>query len=305
MDCHGPRLAVPCKQPVFKHTPHRDLGACIVSWLTQRHGAQFAARKREVADKLQTLRQAALQGDTSQAGCRALIGYFHCLSALGPALPFGTDEARGQLHVRFEWSSAYKQTERTKAYVPLLECVAVLFNAAASMSAQAAMEAGKRSSPESLKRQCNHFQTAAGIFMYIREELQFELESRGVGSPLTEDLSSAGLHALESLMLAQAQECFFESAQLNKMSPKVLAKVASGTAVAFATAAEYAAPSSRITEISRSVQPYALVQQLHYEAVAQLLLAEALIAEESEAIGEGIQRLRVRADIIGHARINM
>eukprot|EP01048_Picozoa_sp_COSAG05_P028908 COSAG05_NODE_9224_length_638_cov_0.864564_1_plen_206_part_10 len=154
MDCHGPRLAVPCKQPVFKHTPHRDLGACIVSWLTQRHGAQFAARKREVADKLQTLRQAALQGDSSQAGCRALIGYFHCLSALGPALPFGTDEARGQLHVRFEWSSAYKQTERTKAYVPLLECVAVLFNAAASMSAQAAMEAGKRSSSESLKRQC-------------------------------------------------------------------------------------------------------------------------------------------------------
>eukprot|EP01047_Picozoa_sp_COSAG01_P052172 COSAG01_NODE_5462_length_4249_cov_3.039759_1_plen_341_part_00 len=199
------RYVVPAKQAVFKHAPHRDLGQCVLSWLERRDGPELARRKEGSAVQLQAARQAALAaaptGDDSSL--RAVLLYYHCLRALD--LPFGTDEASGQLHVRFEFTDAFNTGSKSKSYDPVLEAASMLFNAAASLSAQAA-QARSQVTPESIKRQCSLYRMASGLFQHLREEVQFELAYRA-GSALTADLSVEALRALELIMLAQAQEC--------------------------------------------------------------------------------------------------
>ena len=120
------RLHVPPKEAVFKHAGHKDLGACILAWLEQKYGADLAARKRDVLAQLQAARmeavKAAGQGGkslTTREALRSLLSWYHVLAELD--LPFGLDESKGLLRVRFEYCQALATAKMTKSYTPQLE----------------------------------------------------------------------------------------------------------------------------------------------------------------------------------------
>jgi hypothetical protein len=289
------KLHVPSKDPVFKHKQHLDLGRCIEAWLAARYGAELAQRKRGVLQQLQQLRTEALRAigtggrvASDDASIRKIFAYYHCLSSL--ELPFGEDEAQGLLRVRFEWSSAYSSGQRTKSYTPLLERVAVLFDAACAMSAHACEQSDAIKGPgtaEEWKSQCHTFRAAAGVFKHIKEEFYLP---EGV----TEDLTAPGLDALTALMVAQAQECFLEQAANQGLSLPVRAKIASGTAQCYGEA-RTAASHASLTQLQRVVLPWVTLHALWFGNEAQLLAAKQTLEADDfagDGIGLAIQRLR-------------
>jgi programmed cell death 6-interacting protein len=62
------------------------------------------------------------------------------------------------------------------------------------------------------------FQSAAGIFQYIREKVTPNIVER-----ITDDLTPDALDALTNLMLAYAQMCVCENAKKKKMKSSVIA----------------------------------------------------------------------------------
>lgn len=289
------KLSVPGKDPVFKYDAHRDLGACIGAWLATRYGADLAARKSGVLAQLQALRAETLVAVGSggkvasdDKAVRAMFAYYHCLSAL--ELPFGEDESHGLLRVRFEWTSAYAAAKRTKAYTPQLEQVAVLFNAACALSAQACKQSDAiqgTGTAEEWKSQCHTFRAAAGVFQHIRSEFYLR-------EPVTEDLSAPGLDALTALMIAQAQECFLEQAANQGLSLAVRAKIASGTAQCY-SAARDAATHASLAELQKVVLPWVTLQTHYFAAESQLLVAKQVLEADGycgTGVGVAIQRLR-------------
>jgi len=68
-----------------------------------------------------------------------------------------------------------------------------------------------RTTADSLKRACQYFQQAAGIFDLLSRQTQDLRLPLGVS---VDDFSPATLETLQFLMLAQAQECFWQKAVL-------------------------------------------------------------------------------------------
>ena len=303
--CGKTRLHVPPKEAVFKHAGHKDLGACILAWLEQKYGADLAARKRDVLAQLQAARmeavKAAGQGGkslTTREALRSLLSWYHVLAELD--LPFGLDESKGLLRVRFEYCQALATAKMTKSYTPQLERAATLFNAAAVLSAQASEQSDARRAGagggEPWKVQCHTFRAAAGLFHHIRDEF-FPAELAAADSALTEDLSAAGLDCFAALMLAQAQECFFEQASEQGMSLAIRAKVCAGTAKCYADASK-AAGHRQLVDAQRIVRTYCAFVQRYFAMQAELLTATQLLAEHEKSgsgIGRAIQYLRAVA----------
>jgi programmed cell death 6-interacting protein len=76
------------------------------------------------------------------------------------------------------------------------------------------------SSDEGIKAACRHFQQAAGIFLHLRDKL-----SAGLIGTLTTDLTPNGLSMVSTLMLAQAQGCFFHKATRDRKTTNIKAGI--------------------------------------------------------------------------------
>ena len=81
----------------------------------------------------------------------------------------------------------------------------VLFNMAALLSQLASMQ--NHSTDDGLKTAAKYYQQSAGIFSYLKDNVFPVL--RMLPTP---DLSVSCLTALTSIMLAQAQDCFYKKA---------------------------------------------------------------------------------------------
>ena len=71
-----------------------------------------------------------------------------------------------------------------------------------------------------MRKACAYFQEAAGILEALKE-----LVKVGAWPELTPDLSINLLDALQLLMLAQAQKCFYEKASRAGMKDAIVAKI--------------------------------------------------------------------------------
>jgi programmed cell death 6-interacting protein len=89
----------------------------------------------------------------------------------------------------------------------------VLYNIGALYSQLATAQS--RTTAESLKRACLYFQQAAGAFQYLIKQSGDLRLPPGV---IVDDFSESTLDSLKSLMLAQAQECFWQKAVLGASS---------------------------------------------------------------------------------------
>jgi programmed cell death 6-interacting protein len=91
----------------------------------------------------------------------------------------------------------------------LFERLSVLYNIGALYSQLATSQS--RTTAESLKRACQYFQQAAGIFEYLSQHTG---DLRLPPGMFVEDFSEPTVNSLKFLMLAQAQECFWQKSVL-------------------------------------------------------------------------------------------
>jgi programmed cell death 6-interacting protein len=125
----------------------------------------------------------------------------------------------------------HSPTKKASEIDLVFEKAAVLFNVGAVRSCMAA--SADRTTPEGMKLACQQFQLAAGIFKHLREKVGPLLKCA-----LQSEMTPEGLQMVESIMLAQAQACFYEKAVADRarsqtMKASVIARLASqvGTCV--------------------------------------------------------------------------
>src|SRR3989338_3352339 len=82
-----------------------------------------------------------------------------------------------------------------------------------------------RGSGEGMKKACQYFQMAAGGFESLKEYLAAHPQDME-----WTDFYAAHLEMLVRIMLAQAQECFYEKASKDDLSPAVVSKLAAQVA---------------------------------------------------------------------------
>ncbi|KAF9046965.1 BRO1-domain-containing protein [Hymenopellis radicata] len=108
------------------------------------------------------------------------------------------------------------------------ERASVLFNLAALYSQLAAKE--DRMHLEGIKRAISYYQNAAGTLAYLRNFALPKLVFSPQDEEIPLDLSTDFVHSIEWLMLAQAQECFWQKAKIDQFKSGLIARLAANTA---------------------------------------------------------------------------
>lgn len=149
-----------------------------------------------------------------------LQSYYRALCAVESRFPISPDRDHVNT-VSFTWHDAFKPNKKASQQNIHLEKAAVLFNLGAVHS-QIALSAD-RTGAAGLKQACNSFQAAAGAFAFLRDNASIKAS---LGTSATLDMSAECAGMLERLMLAQAQECFFEKVIGDGKAPGLCSKVA-------------------------------------------------------------------------------
>ncbi|CAG8461462.1 7083_t:CDS:10 [Funneliformis caledonium] len=193
--------------------------------------------------------------------------------------------------IEFPWYSAFSDEKRPISHRNFYyEKACVLFNIGAMYSQLGVSE--NRTTPEGVKRACQHFQYAAGCFKHLNEVIVAEMR---IAPPL--DLSSDMLKVLTNTMLAQAQECFWQKAVHDKYKDGTVAKLANQVSIYYDHAHEIASNNSEIANIlGQGWLTHLQVKSWHFHAAAEFRKSSECISQNK--YGEEISRLQVSQDYI-------
>jgi programmed cell death 6-interacting protein len=165
----------------------------------------------------------------------------------------------------------------------------VLFNLAALYS-QLAVSAN-RASTDGLKLACNYFCLAAGVILHLKTNVIPELRS----TP-PEDMDIATLEALQQLLLAQAQECYWQKAVMDGYKDASIAKLAAKVSDLYSHAGDWAMKSEAI---SSEWIHHTSAKHHHFAAAAQY--RQACECLERRKYGEEVARLRDSISCVNEA----
>ncbi|EAS33149.3 pH signal transduction protein PalA [Coccidioides immitis RS] len=178
-----------------------------------------------------------------------------------PAFGFNTSRPVSQNNVRYE-------------------LVNILFNLAALLS-QLAVSLHP-SDPNNLKIACKYFCQSAGVILHLRTDILPDLRS----SP-PEDMDEMTLRSLEELMLAQAQECFWQRAIKDGLKDASIARLAAKVSDFYANSGDFAVKSNAI---STAWIHHMTAKHHHFAAAAQY--RQSLDCLEKRKYGEEVARMR-------------
>ncbi|CAK8671406.1 unnamed protein product [Clavelina lepadiformis] len=233
--------------------------------------------------------------DKSITSLNSLYQYYDQLTAVSKKVPFR--EANGA-HVSFPWKDSLQKAKFLSSTPKLsivdgeFERLCVLYNIGALMS-QIGSEANLQTD-DGLKIAAKYFQESAGIFTYIKDRI---MSVAGTES-LTADLAPEVLNAYRCIMVAQAQECFFDKASSDANMQKkkeMLAKVAMQASYLYTEAAK-AFGQTESNESLNYCQTACNAKKDMFECQAQLYQARA--ANEGKQFGESIARYRIIEPIL-------
>ena len=148
-----------------------------------------------------------------------------------------------------------------------------------------------RASTDGLKNAANNFCLAAGVISHLKAVVIPELRS----SP-PEDMDDLTLEALEHLMLAQAQECFWQKAVKDGLKDASIARLAAKVSDLYSAAGEWALKSDGI---SSEWIHHINAKQHHFAAAAQYRAACDCL--EKRKYGEEVARLRDSLNCVNEA----
>ncbi|KAM4060825.1 BRO1-like domain-containing protein [Hirsutella rhossiliensis] len=228
----------------------------------------------EVVDALR--RDAVNVREPHSSGIKKLQAYAGQLAWVGGKFPI-------DIGAEFTWYPALGyNTERPMVRNNLkYELMNVLYNLAALYSQLAA--SSPRASPDGLKVAAHHFNLAAGVLSHMQTEVLPELRM----SDPPEDMDAHTLEALVQLLLAQSQECSWQSGVMNGLKDLSIAKLAARVADLYNLAAEAAVRSEAI---SSAWIHHMTAKHHHFAAAAQFRAARDCL--EKRKYGEEVARLR-------------
>eukprot|EP00919_Chromeraceae_sp_WS-2016_P074616 GHVR01176588.1.p1 GENE.GHVR01176588.1~~GHVR01176588.1.p1 ORF type:complete len:721 (+),score=150.28 GHVR01176588.1:151-2313(+) len=279
-----------------KITEKMDIRPHLTSYIKCSYGNDQADKIKHIVKLFGDLRDdvSAVHGKGGYENCRqVLMKYMSVCVYMEQRFPIGV--GRGKVNINFCWADAFRPRTRIAISSIVYEKTCVAFNLACTHTAIA--RTADRTSAAGVKDAIKHFQLAAGIFSYCREHL-----ISGIQIPTTPDITDNALLMCSSVMLAQAQQCFYEKAVKDGLNRSLLSKLASQTAQFYSTAKTYGERVSAHIDQSWIVHYHAyellFLSASHY----QLTLASKIQAEESsEGWGSLIARLRVALDFCNSA----
>lgn len=148
------------------------------------------------------------------------------------------------------------------------------------MYSQLAMSSNRGTS-EGLKTACNYFCLAAGVISYLKTDIVPEMRS----TP-PEDMDNMTLESLEQLLLAEAQECFWQKAVKDGLKDASIARLASKVSDFYSEAADFGIQSAAI---SSEWIHHSTAKHHHFAAAAQYRAACDCL--EKRRYGEEVARL--------------
>ncbi|CAK9203308.1 unnamed protein product [Sphagnum jensenii] len=219
--------------------------------------------------------------------------YFRALTVMESRFPISNErEHVNTLH--FTWFDAFKTGRKASQQNIHFEKAAIAFNLGAVQS-QIAL-GHDRSSPNGLKQACNAFQAAAGVFAFLRDNISM----KAAGNHCTPDISVECAGMLERLMLAQAQECFFEKVVSENKQSSLCSKIAKQVGLFYeeAYAALVLPPLNQHFD-----RPWvAHVQLKSAQFNAEACYRAGLDLHDKENIAEEIARLKAGSHMLSEAR---
>ncbi|KAF8060549.1 BRO1 [Scenedesmus sp. PABB004] len=273
-----------------KRTEALELKNPIMSYIREQYGDRDAEDALDDLAAIQNLRNELVNAQTgSQMGAKdSYIKYFKCLTSIETRFPISNE--KGNVKLSFPWSDAFRPSKKTSQANIHFEKAAVLFNVAAVLSQQALQV--ERGTPEGVTQACKLFQEASGMFAHLKEG-----EASKVDSPRPVDLSPECLTVMDKLMLAQAQECVYHKAVMDKKSPGTLARLAKQAAGMYAEVAGALNQPSIMQHFERSWVAHTQMKAALYEVNALMeqgrqYNGDTKIALEVATLSEAFTRMQ-------------
>ncbi|TIA86897.1 hypothetical protein E3P99_03538 [Wallemia hederae] len=219
--------------------------------------------------------------------------YLHQLTHIATKLPQDID-VPFEFATPFPDSSAFSVAENHAQSDLVYEKCALLFNIAASYSQKATQRS--RTSTEGIRGALQDLQLSSGVFDLVIDTLP-TLKS----TPSTPDLASEYLRVLSTLMLAQAQECYWQKAVLDNLKNGTIAKVSMGVSNLYEEACQTALhsvppPADALPSIWIA---HMQVKAHHFAAAAQY--RKSLDDLSAGRYGEELSRLNLAAELVKKA----
>ncbi|KAF9182259.1 bck1-like resistance to osmotic shock [Haplosporangium sp. Z 767] len=230
----------------------------------------------EETGTIHRLRQDMRGAGNDITGRDVLYRYFGQLEILD--LRFPVDEAH--IKIGFMWYDAFTQRP-TSQYSLAFEKASTIFNIASVLSAIATSQT-RVNEPEGVKKAFHYYQAAAGIYTYINENF---LHAPSI------DLSRDTVKMLVSLMLAQAQEVFWEKTLAEKKKPLLISKLAAQVAWSYQATLEGMADGVSKQVFEKNWQTLFQIKAKLFTAIAQYY--RSIAAESDSKWGEMVGRIQV------------
>ncbi|KAG8624567.1 hypothetical protein KVT40_007634 [Elsinoe batatas] len=259
----------------FRRTHNVSLKDAIKRYISSKYD-QHPQMFTNDLDAIDHLRQEAVNAlEPHHSGVRKIQAYAAQLVWMGSKFPV-------DIGVEFVWYPALGyNTHRPVSQDNLrFELVNILFNLAA-MYSQLAL-ASNRSTGDGLKAACNYLSLAAGVISHIKTVCIPDMRTT-----LPEDMDEPTLESVEHLMLAEAQECFWQKAVKDGLKDASIAKLAAKVSDFYSQAGDWGVKSDAI---SSEWIHHMNAKHHHFAAAAQYRAACDCL--EKRKYGEEVARLR-------------
>eukprot|EP01133_Synstelium_polycarpum_P011610 gene11610-13554_t len=275
-----------------KRTEKVDFVKPLTKYIKEQFSKEEASSHELQITSLQTMREDVrnLQ-DKTETSKDMIWKYYSILASLELRFPISENNVR----ISFPWTDSYKQ-RKYSLYSLYFERSAILFNYGSILSQIGATQ--NRSTVDGIKKACNCFQSAAGIYNSLREYISLHPEC--FTSP---DFSADSLNMLSSLMIAQAQECIYEKAAMDNLSEAIQAKLAIQVADYFEGVYNLTNCNALKGCVDRYWTAITFTKSFLYKAIASYKLSVGL--EASSHFGEQVARLTAAVEAINQAKINL
>ncbi|KKY22940.1 putative ph-response regulator protein pala rim20 [Diplodia seriata] len=219
----------------FRRTHSVTLSDAIKQYISSKYD-QHPDMFTSDLDAIDALRAGAIHAvEPHHSGVRKLLAYAAQLVWIGGKFPV-------DMGVDFSWFPAlgYNTQRPVLENNVRFELANVLFNLAAMYSQLATST--NRTTTDGLKQACNQFCLAAGVLSHLKVHVVPDMRS----SP-PEDMDAMTLESLEHLMLAQAQECFWQKAVKDGLKDASISKLAAKVSDLYSDASDWGIKSDAVS----------------------------------------------------------
>ncbi|XP_068621073.1 tyrosine-protein phosphatase non-receptor type 23-like isoform X2 [Battus philenor] len=243
--------------------------------------------------QLEGLRSAAVRATVDAAGLSSLNRYFCQLRAMQSRFPM----AKGQpVACTFAWKDLYANMSCSLADIRF-EMASILYNIGALHTQLGAAE--PRTTPDSLKAACSHYQQAAWAFNHLKEQYP---------QPPGADVSTEILSLLQEICFAQAQECILDKSIQDTRKPSVIGAVATQVMLFYKNSLVHLGPSTGTDNIHEIIGTKLYNQWYRYLVFKAcyigciVCLYQGMNAEEQQKMGERVAYYQQAVDKLAEAR---